>query len=82
MRTIPNTKNQLEQLDDFIRTELIPAITGEINCSDIKRRLMFLLPRFLRPWNPNIFVSPQKEYEFSTILSKDLTANIINQQSQ
>ena len=82
MRTIPNTKNQLEQLDDFIRTEFIPAITGEINCSDIKRRLLFLLPRFLRPWNSNILVSAQKEYEFSTILSKDLTTNIINQQSQ
>ena len=46
MRAIPNIKNQLRQLDDVIRTEFIPAITGGINCSDIERRLMSLPPRF------------------------------------
>ena len=38
MRTIPNIKTQLKQLDDVIRTELIPAITGGINCSETERR--------------------------------------------
>ena len=46
MRTIPNIKTQLKQLDDVIRTEFIPVITGGINCSDTERRLMFLPPRF------------------------------------
>ena len=52
MRTIPNIKTQLKQLDDVIRTEFIPAIAGGINCSDTERRLMSLPPRC---WNSNIF---------------------------
>ena len=68
MRTIPNIKTQLKQLDDVIRTELIPAVTGGINWSDTERRLMSLPPRFGGLGIP-IFSEPtQKEYEFSTIL--------------
>ena len=79
MRTIPNIKTQLKQLDDVIRTEFIPAITGGINCSDTERRLMSLPPRFGGLGIPIFSESAQKEYEFSTILSKGLTTNIINQ---
>ena len=82
MRTIPNIKTQLKQLDDVIRTEFIPAITGGINCSDTERRLMSLPPRFEGLGIPIFSESAQKEYEFSIILSKDLTTKIINQQSQ
>ena len=82
MRTIPNIKNQVKQLDDVMRTEFIPATTGGINCSDIERRLMSLPPRFGGLEIPIFSESPQNEYEFSTILSKDLTTNIINQQPQ
>ena len=46
MRTIPNIKTQLKQSDYVIRAEFIPAITGEINCSDTEKRLLSLPPRF------------------------------------
>ena len=82
MRAIQNTKTQLKQLYDVIRTEFIPAITGGINCSDTERRLMSLSPRFGGFIIPIFSESAQKEYEFSTILSKDLTIKIINQQPQ
>ena len=54
MRTIPNIKTQLKQLDDVIRTEFIPATTGGINCSDTERRSMSL-SKVWRSWNSNIF---------------------------
>ena len=80
--TIPNIKNQLKQLDDIIRTEFITAITGRVNCSNIERRLMSLPPRFGDLGIQVFSESAQKEYDFSTILSKDLTTNIMNQQPQ
>ena len=46
MRTIPNIKTQLKQLDDGIRTEFIPAITDGTNCSNTEIRLNSLPPRF------------------------------------
>ena len=82
MRTKPNIKTQLGQLNDVIRTEFIPAITGGINCSDTERRLMSLPSRFGGLGIPIFSEYAQKEYEFSTILSNDLTTNIINQQPQ
>ena len=82
MRTIPNIKNQLKQLDNVVRIEFKPAITGGINCSDIERRLMSLPPRFGGLGISIFLESAQKEYEFLTILSKNLTTNIINQRLQ
>ena len=63
MRTLLNTKNQLKQLNDVIRTEFIPATTGGINCSDTERRLMSLPPRFVRFGIPIFSEYAQKEYE-------------------
>ena len=40
MRTIPNNGKELKQLDEVVRTEFIPAITGGINCSDLERKLL------------------------------------------
>ena len=68
--------------DDVKRTEFIPAITGGINCSDTERRLMSLPPSFGGLGIPIFPESAQKKYDFSTILSKYLTINIINQQPQ
>ena len=84
MRTITNVKNQLKQLHDVIRTEFILAITREINCSDIERKLMSLPPRFWGLGIPVFSESAQKEYESKdlTILSKDLTTNVLRQQPQ
>ena len=55
MRTIPNIKNQLKQLDDVIRTEFIPAITEGINFSDIGRRFNVPASKVWNPRNSNIF---------------------------
>ena len=84
MRTITNVKNQLKQLHDVIRTEFILAITREINCSDIERKVMSLPPRFWGLGIPMFSESTQKEYEAKdlTILSKDLTTNVFSQQPQ
>ena len=81
MKIIPNLKNQLKQSDDVIRTEFKPAITVGIKCYGIERRLMPLQSRFVGLGIPIFSESPQKEYEFSTMLSKNLAINIIiNQQ--
>ena len=83
MRVIWNIKNQLKKLDNLIRTEFIPVITGGINCSDTERRLIPPSPpRFGCLGTPIFSESIQKECEFLTILSKDLRADIINQQPQ
>ena len=42
MRTIPNIGKELKQIDDVVRTEFIPAVTGGINCSDLERKLLSL----------------------------------------
>ena len=55
---------------------MTPEITERINCPHTERRLISLPPGFR---GLGIL---QKEYAFSTILSKDLTTNIINQQPQ
>ena len=72
MKTIPNIKSQLKQLDDVIRTEFIAVITGGINCFDIETRLMFLPLRFGDLETPILSESAQREYDFSTKISKDL----------
>ena len=72
MKTIPNIKSQLKQLDDVIRTEFIAVITGGINCFDIEIRLMFLPLRFGDLETPILSESAQREYDFSTKISKDL----------
>ena len=41
-RTIPDISGQLNQLDELITSEFIPAITGGIHCSDIERKLLSL----------------------------------------
>ena len=42
MRTIPDISDQLNQLDELITSEFIPAITGGIHCSDVERKLLSL----------------------------------------
>ena len=42
MRTIPDISNQLNQFDEVITSEFIPAITGGIHCSNIERKLLSL----------------------------------------
>ena len=79
MRTIPDISDQLNQLDELITPEFIPAITGGIHCSDIERKLLSL------PLNLGIAIFAEisnQEYEYSLILSKDLSTRIIKQEIQ
>ena len=45
MRTIRNIAKELKQLDDVVRIEFIPAITGGINCSDLEGKLLSFPPK-------------------------------------
>ena len=38
MKTTPDISDQLNQLDEVITSEFIPAITRRIHCSNIKRK--------------------------------------------
>ena len=42
MKTIPDIYDQLNELDEVITSEFIPAITGAIHCSNIERELLSL----------------------------------------
>ena len=79
MRTIPDISDQLNQLDELITSEFIPAITGGIHCSDIERKLLSL------PLNLGIPIFAEisnQEYEYSLMLSKDLSTRIMKQEIQ
>ena len=85
-RTIPNNGKELKQLDDVIRTEFIPAITGGdtrgINCSDLERKLLSFPPELGELGIPLFRETAEKEYKFFTTISKDLTSRIANQHCQ
>ena len=66
MRTAPDIFDQLNQLDEVITSEFIPVITGGIHCSNIERKLLSL----------------NQEYEYSLMLSKDLSTRIMKQEIQ
>ena len=81
-RTIPNIGKELKQLDDVARTEFIPAITGGINCSDLQRKLLSFPPKLGELGIPIFSETAEREYTFSTMISKDLTSRIVNQHRQ
>ena len=82
MRTIPDISDQLKQLDELITSEFIPAITGGIHCSDIERKLLSL-PSKLGGLGIPIFAEiSNQEYEYSLMLSKDLSTRIMKQEIQ
>ena len=82
MRTIPDISDQLNQLDELITSEFIPAITGGIHCSDIERKLLSL-PSKLGGLGILIFTEiSNQEYEYSLMLSKDLSTRIMKQEIQ
>ena len=82
MRTIPNISDQLNQLDGEIISEFKPAITGGIHCSDIERQLLSLSSK-LGGLGILIFAEIlNQEYEYSLMLSKDLSTRILKQEIQ
>ena len=82
MRTIPNIGKELKQLDDVVPTEFIPAITGGINCSDLERKPLSFPPKLGGLGIPIFSETTEREYKFSTMISKDLTSRIVNQHRQ
>ena len=64
IRTIPNIGKEPKQLDDVVRTEFIPATTGEINCSDLERKVLSF-PAKLGGFGIPIFSETvEREYNF------------------
>ena len=82
MRTIPNISSHLKRLDEVITTEFIPATAGGIICSGIERKLVSLPPKLGGMGIPIFSNISDREYEFSQMLSNDLTSKIINQDRQ
>ena len=82
MRTISNISSHLKRLDEVITTEFIPAITSGIICSDKERKLMSLPPKLGGMRIPIFSSIADTEYEFSQMLSNDLTSKIINRERQ
>ena len=69
MRTIPDISDQLNQPEEVITSEFIPAITGGIHCSNIERKLLSL-PSKLGGLGIPIFAEiSNQEYEYSLMLS-------------
>ena len=71
-----------KQLDDVVRTEFILAITEEINCSDLERKLLSFPPKLGGLGIPMFSETAEREYKISTIISKDLTSRIVNHHRQ
>ena len=82
MRTIPDISDQLNQLEELITSEFIPAITGGIRCSDIERKLLSLLSQLGGLGIPIFAEISNQEYEYSLMLSKDLSTRIMKQEIQ
>ena len=79
MRTIPDIAEDLRKLDDIIPTELVPAITGGLNCSKVERKLFSLTPKLGGLGIPIFKDLSQTEYENSIMVSDHLKRNIIQQ---
>ena len=82
MRTIPDISDQLNQLHELKTPEFIPAITGGIHCSDIERKLLSLPSKLGGLGIPIFEETLNQEYEYSFMLSKDLSTRIIRQEIQ
>ena len=71
-RTIPDISGQLNQLDELITSEFIPAITGGIHCSDIERKLLSFPSKLGGLGIPMFAEISNQEYEYSLMLSKKI----------
>ena len=82
VRTIHDISDQLNQLDDVITSELIPAITGGMHCSNNERKLLPLSSKLGGLGIPIFAKISNQEYEYSLMLSKDLSTRIMKQEIQ
>ena len=82
MRTIPDISDQLNQLDEVITSEFIPAMTEGLHCSNIARKLLSLLSKLGRLDIPIFAEISNQEYGYSLMLSKDPSTRIMKQEIQ
>ena len=78
-RTISNTGEKFQPLENVIREKLIPAIVGR-KVSDVERRMLALPIRHGGLGIQNPTKTAQIEYETSTYVTRNLTALIQNQE--
>ena len=79
MRTIPNTSQLLQPVENAIRNMLIPALTEQQQISDADRNLIALPIRLGGLGIPNPCQYAQHEFENSIKLTKSLAEAIIEQ---
>ena len=79
MRTIPDIQEKMMPLEELIRHEFIPAITGGHQCSEIERELLTLPPR-LGGLGLNIFSEDSEiEYQNSRLVTNDIMKAVYEQ---
>ena len=72
MRTVPGIEHLLQQLDDVITTEFIPAITGGVTCTASERKLLSL-PSKLGGLNIPLFSEVSNTiYNQSVLLTEEI----------
>ena len=81
MRTIPNIGKELKQLDEVVKTHTSNDHRG-VNCSDLESKLLSFPPKLGELGIPIFSETAEREYKFSTMISKDLTSRIVNQHRQ
>ena len=81
MRTIPELDEFLKPIEDTIRNELIPALTGGHICSDNERKLLSLPSRYGGLGIPIFSLCAQQEYVNSRKVTAALSKFIVDQSS-
>ena len=79
MQTVPNTAAYLQQIDEIVQTELIPAITGGITCSEEERKLLSLPLKLGGLGIPIFSTISDAEFENLKHFTASLQKNIIEQ---
>ena len=79
-RTVPNTKEYFVPLEEKIREKLIPAIIGR-RITDIERKIYALPVRLGGMGIQNPTETAEREFRNSSIVTRNLTTMIINQES-
>ena len=77
-RTIPNTSDRYQPLEDSIRNKLIPALTGH-SCSDLERELFSLPCRLGGLGIPNPVNTASTTFEDSVSITVPLVKEILDQ---
>ena len=81
LRTIPNITAYLEPIEEVLRNEFIPALTGGTLCSDEDREILALPVRLGGLGIEIVGVRCQRKYESSRKVTESLVESVISQQN-